>query len=140
MGIRIFTKTIYYLGLGLGLTISFQASAGELWKENQFYLINQTEHDYITPGPWVPGVQARVGVDTNNDGKIDEFTPWQEIKRTMVIKKGFSQVINVTPAKIDLTPLPSGFAFSFEFKINAKDSTKVLPIMDSVKLSFQRAN
>lgn len=30
--------------------------------------------DYVSPGPWVETVEARVGVDTDNDEKIDKWT------------------------------------------------------------------
>jgi hypothetical protein len=33
-------------------------------------------------GPWVEKVEARVGVDTDNDEKIDQWTDWQEVKET----------------------------------------------------------
>ena len=38
--------------------------------EGRFYLVTQTSNDYISPGPWVEKVEARVGVDTNKDGKV----------------------------------------------------------------------
>ena len=42
--------------------------------EGQFYLATQQKTDYISPGPWVEKVEARVGVDTNNNGKVDQWS------------------------------------------------------------------
>ena len=41
--------------------------------EGRFYLVTQTANDYVSPGPWVEKVEARVGVDTNKDGKADLY-------------------------------------------------------------------
>lgn len=29
-------------------------------------------------------VEVRVGVDTDNDGKVDQWTDWQEVKETYI--------------------------------------------------------
>ena len=67
--------------------------------EGQFYLINQTKHDYVSPGPWVETVTARVGVDTTNDGNADTWSDWQEVKEQYDHIQGFSKQINAFPRR-----------------------------------------
>jgi|GEM_PF-6908278 len=40
--------------------------------EGQFYLATQQNTDFVSPGPWVDGVEVRVGVDTDGDDTIDQ--------------------------------------------------------------------
>ena len=106
--------------------------------EGQFYLIAQEgDNDYISPGPWVDGVEARVGVDTSGDGKIDQWTDWQEVKETYDHKPGFTRIVETTPASIDLKSLPAGYGFKYEFKMTDTTDNKSKPIMEQVKLTFQ---
>ena len=58
--------------------------------EGKFYMITQTAHDYVSSGPWVEKVETRVGVDTNNNGKIDQWTDWKELKESYDHIEGFS--------------------------------------------------
>ena len=79
--------------------------------EGRFYLVTQTANDYVSPGPWVEKVEARVGVDTDKDGKVNRWTKWQETKENYEYVKGFSKQVAKTPAKLDLSDLPEGFGF-----------------------------
>ena len=104
--------------------------------EGKFYLITQFRQDFVSPGPWVEEVQARVGVDTNNDGKIDQWTKWQKVTETYDYKPGFAKLINKTDAAIDLSDLPDGFGFQFEFRMTDTTENKSKPMMDRVTLRF----
>lgn len=105
--------------------------------EGQFYLLTQTRKDYVSPGPWVEKVEARVGVDTTGDGAIDHWSDWQEVKEHYDHIPGFAKQIARTPATMDLRTLPQGYGFSFEFK--ATDTTKnaAKPLIDQVTLRFE---
>ena len=107
-----------------------------MFAEGKFYLATQQKTDYVSPGPWVPGVQVRVGVDTDNDQKIDQWTSWAEAKESYDYVEGFSKHVARTPAQVDLSELPDGFGFQFEIKL--KDTTKndSKPILERVRLSF----
>ena len=105
--------------------------------EGKFYLVTQQKTDYVSPGPWVEKVEARVGVDTDTDGKIDRWTDWQEVKETYRQRKGFAKQIDKTPAAFDLKNLPAGHAFCFEFRMTDMTGNKSMPIMDCVRLSFE---
>ncbi|MGJ8723204.1 MAG: hypothetical protein ACSHYB_01500 [Roseibacillus sp.] len=104
--------------------------------EGQFYLATQMKTDYISPGPWVETVSARVGVDVDNDGKIDNWTDWQEAKESYDHIPGFSKQIATTPAEIDLSSLPEGFGFQLEVKMTDTTENRSKPILDSLQLKF----
>ncbi len=103
----------------------------------QFYLGTQQKTDYTSPGPWVEKVLARAGVDTDNDGKIDAWTDWTEVKETYAQRKGFAKQIDKTPAAIDLAGLPAGFGFAFEVKLTDTTKNKSVPAIDRVTLRFE---
>ena len=105
--------------------------------EGQFYLATQQHTDYVSPGPWVETVTARVGVDTNNDGKINQWTDWTEVKETYDYIKGFSKQIKRVPAAMDLSKFPDGYAFQVELKIADSTDNKSKPILESLELEFQ---
>ena len=104
--------------------------------EGQFYLATQQRTDYVSPGPWVESVSARVGVDTTNDGKINQWTDWTEVKETYDYIKGFSKQIQRTPAKLDLAKLPAGFGFQIELKLTDTTANKSKPIIESLQLDL----
>jgi len=71
--------------------------------EGQFYLITQRNTDFISSGPWVDGVEARAGVDTDNDGDIDLWTDWQDLTETKletIITMVFLILLNLLLVKI----------------------------------------
>ena len=108
-----------------------------MFAEGKFYLATQMETDYVSPGPWVETVELRVGVDTDNDGSVDEWTDWQQVKETYDYIPGFSKQISKAPAKLDLSGLPEGFGFQFEIKISDSTENPSKPILDKVKISFK---
>lgn len=104
--------------------------------EGQFYLATQMKTDYVSPGPWVETVEARVGVDTDNDKKIDEWTDWSAIKESYDYIEGFSKQIAKTPALLDVSKLPAGYGFSIQLRLTDSTENKSKPIIDSMSLSF----
>ncbi|MEP4078012.1 Ig-like domain-containing protein [Haloferula sp.] len=108
--------------------------------EGQFYLITQQSTDYVSSGPWVDGVQARAGVDTDNNGSIDQWTGWQTLTESYDHTPGYSRVITVTPAEIDMSSLPAGYGFQFELQLDDTIVPGSTPIMDQVKMSFSPSN
>jgi hypothetical protein len=104
--------------------------------EGKFYLLVQrNESDFISDGPWVDGVEIRVGVDTDNDGKTDEWTPYTKVKETYKQKEGFVRVIESQPAQLDLSGLSEGYAFKVEMKLNNKDDFS--PVIDAVEVQLK---
>ena len=108
--------------------------------EGQFYLITQQSTDYVSPGPWVDGVEARAGVDTDGNGTIDQWTDWQTVSESYDHKPGYARVVDVTPAQLELSGLPAGYGFQFEFRIDNTLIRNVSPIMDRVELAFEPGN
>jgi len=104
--------------------------------EGKFYLATQMKTDYTSPGPWVETVEARVGVDTDNDKKVDQWTDWTEVKESYDYIKGFSKQIEKTPAKLDLSKLPAGFGFQVELRLTDTTENKSKPIIEKMLLSF----
>ena len=105
--------------------------------EGQFYLATQQKTDYVSPGPWVETVEARVGVDTSNDGKINEWTDWTEVKESYDYIHGFSKQIARTPAEMDLSDLPAGYGFGIQLRLTDSTENKSKPIVESLSLSFE---
>ena len=105
--------------------------------EGKFYLINQTNKDYVSPGPWVEKVEARVGVDTTNDGKVDTWSDWQQVKEQYDYIKGFSKQVKRFPASMDLSKLPAGYGFCFELKLSDTTKNKSKPEINSFELKFK---
>lgn len=104
--------------------------------EGQFYLATQQNTDFVSPGPWVKTVEARVGVDTNNDETIDKWTDWTEVKEDYDYIPGFSKQIARTPAEMDLSELPAGFGFQVEIRLTDSTVNKSKPIIDRISISF----
>ena len=104
--------------------------------EGQFYLATQQKTDYTSPGPWVESVEVRVGVDTDNDGKADEWSDWTKVTERYDYIEGFSKQVKRVPAKLDLSALPEGHGFQFEMKLTDSTENKSKPIIDRVTLEF----
>lgn len=104
--------------------------------EGRFYLINQTKNDFTSPGPWVEKVEARVGVDTDKDGQINEWTAWQEIHEKYDYIPGFAKQVAKIPAALDLSKLPAGYGFQIELKTTVTTENGTKPILDKLALSF----
>ena len=60
-----------------------------MFAEGKFYLATQQSKDFVSPGPWVDGVQVRVGVDTDNDTQIDQWTDWAKVSESYDYIEGF---------------------------------------------------
>ncbi|MEW4561832.1 hypothetical protein AB1K70_04860 [Bremerella sp. JC770] len=106
--------------------------------EGQFYLATQQKTDFVSPGPWVETVEARVGVDTNNDGTINQWTDWTKLQEKYDYTPGFSKQITKTPAQLDLSSLPSGYGFQVELRLTDSTENKSKPIIESMTLSFAK--
>jgi len=106
--------------------------------EGQFYLIIQCgKTDYVSPGPWVDTVEARAGVDTDGDGRIDQWTDWQKVTERYHRKPGFARLVDATPAHLDLSSLPAGRGFRFAFRTEDTTGNESYPIIDHVKMLFE---
>ena len=104
--------------------------------EGQFYLATQQKTDFVSPGPWVESVEARVGVDTDGDQAIDKWTDWAEMKEEYDYIPGFSKQIARKPAELDLSTLPAGMGYQVEVRITDKTENKSKPILESLTLTF----
>ena len=109
-----------------------------MFAEGKFYLATQQNSDFVSPGPWVEKVEARVGVDTSGDGSVDQWSDWEMIKESYDYIPGFSKQVARTAAQMDLSSLPEGFAFQFELKITDTTENDSKPILDKVLLSFEK--
>jgi hypothetical protein len=52
-----------------------------MFADGKFYLITQTATDFVSDGPWVGMAKLRAGVDKDGDGKIDQWSKWQMLKK-----------------------------------------------------------
>lgn len=104
--------------------------------EGKFYLATQQPTDYVSPGPWVETVEARVGVDTDQDQKIDQWTDWTRIQERYDYIPGFSKQIARTPAELDLSKLPPGYGFQIQLRLTDSTENKSKPIIERMALSF----
>lgn len=104
--------------------------------EGQFYLATQPKVDFVSPGPWVESVEVRVGVDTTNDGTIDFWSDWQEVKEHYDHVPGFAKQVARTPAALQLDILPRGYGFKYQLRLTDTTENKSKPIIDAVTLSF----
>ena len=105
--------------------------------EGQFFLVNQTRHDYVSPGPWVEKVGVRVGVDTNNDGIADAWSDWQDVTEQYESIAGFAKQVKRIPASMDLSTLPEGYGFCFELRIEDTTANTSAPTLDRVEIRFR---
>jgi hypothetical protein len=108
-----------------------------LFAEGQFYLLTQTKKDFISPGPWVESVEVRVGVDTTNDGNVDQWSAWQKVSEQYDYIEGFSKQVAKTAAQMDLSGLPEGYGFQFEVKLSDTTENKSKPVLDKVLVRFK---
>ncbi|MEP4077157.1 hypothetical protein [Haloferula sp.] len=107
-----------------------------IFAEGKFYLATQQKSDFTSPGPWVESVSARVGVDTNKDGKADQWSEWQNVKEAYKEVPGFSKQVERVPASLDLEGLPDGFGFQIEIKVQDTTENRSKPVLDQLMLSF----
>ena len=105
--------------------------------EGQFYLINQTDHDYVSPGPWVGGVSARAGIDTSGNGQIDVWTRWQSVQETYSHAQGFSRVVSVRPAELDVPDLPAAHGVKVELRLDCAETAPACPEIERLEIDYQ---
>ncbi|MEO1527033.1 MAG: sialate O-acetylesterase [Planctomycetota bacterium] len=105
-----------------------------MFAEGRFYLATQMSRDYVSPGPWVETVKARVGVDIDNN---DQWTDWTEVNESYDYINGFSKQIAKSPAKLDLDNLPEGYGFQFELRLNDSTENASKPVIEQATLSFK---
>lgn len=104
--------------------------------EGKFYLLVQSIHnDFISDGPWIDGVEIRAGVDIDNDGEIDNWTPFRKIKEVYSQKDDFMRVVNSDPALLQISELPAGYAFKIEMLFY--NHNNIYPIIDSFEAIFE---
>ncbi len=108
-----------------------------MFAEGQFYLVTQTKYDYVSAGPWVDGVEVRVGVDTSNDGEVDVWSDWQEVKEHYDYIEGYAKQVERIPASMDLSDLPKGYGFQFELNIKDKKENVSKASLESMTLVFE---
>lgn len=105
--------------------------------EGRFYLLNQTSNDYVSDGPWIDGVEARVGVDLEGDGTIDRWSDWNRMHESYERIEGFSKQIKRIPASLDASALPAGKGFAFELKLQDVQGNAAKPELDRVTMTFK---
>jgi len=106
-----------------------------IFAEGKFWLFSQTD-DFVSNGPWIDGVEVRVGVDTDDDKSIDQWTEWTIVKETYSAVEGFAKQVDKTPAELDLNSLPEGYGFQYEIRFSDKTKNDTVPELDKVELSF----
>ncbi|MDC0088359.1 hypothetical protein OAI07_02335, partial [Akkermansiaceae bacterium] len=106
--------------------------------EGRFYLATQQKLDFTSPGPWVETVEVRVGVDTNNDDQVNEWSDWQVVTESYDHTPGFAKQIQKTSAEMDLSDLPQGYGFQFEVRMTDTTENKSQPVLDKVTLTFSK--
>jgi hypothetical protein len=137
-------QAAWFTSSDIGKQFTFCGSIGKghpdpdiCFAEGQFYLATQQKTDYTSPGPWVETAEVRVGVDIDNDGKINKWTDWQVVKESYDHTPGFSKQIKTIPASLDLSDLPEGFGFQFEIKLTDSTENDSKPILDKVLIEFK---
>ena len=108
-----------------------------MFAEGKFYLATQQKQDFVSPGPWVESVEVRVGVDTDNDKTVDQWSDWSKVTERYDYIKGFAKQVSREKAALDLADLPAGFGFQFELKIEDQTENQSVPVIDRVSISFQ---
>ena len=91
--------------------------------EGEFIAITQGP-DFTSTGPWVDGVEAKAGVDTDGDGEIDVWSEWTEVSESYGRIDGFAKAFSVDPAAMDLSGLPEGYGL--QFMIRAGDAAALI--------------
>ena len=81
--------------------------------------------------------KLRAGVDKDGDGKIDQWSKWQDASETYGIIKGFSKQVDRKPAKVFFSDLPAGKGFQVEIKLIAGEDDTVLPKIDQLIATFE---
>lgn len=136
-------STAWFTSSSLDKQFEFCSHIGEghpdpdiCFAEGRFYLATQQQKDYTSTGPWVESIEVRVGVDTDNDTKIDHWNEWQKVTESYDYTPGFVKHVQKTPAAIDLSDLPEGYGFQFEVRMLDTTENNSKPILDKITFSF----
>ena len=73
-----------------------------------------------------------MGVDTNKDGKVNQWTKWQETKENYDYVKGFSKRVAKTPAKLALSDLPKAAKSSGLTDTTTNASKPLIEALDTI--------
>jgi hypothetical protein len=137
-------KVAWFTSTSINEPFTFSGSIGEghpdpdiMFAEGKFYLVTQMATDYVSPGPWVDGVDVRVGVDIDNDGELDSWTKWEKVKESYDYIPGFSKQVAKIPAQLNLSNLPPGYGFQFEVRLTDTTENNAKPILDKIALRFK---
>jgi len=136
-------KIGWFTSASIGTAFEFCGSIGQGhpdpdigFAEGKFFLINQTDDTFVSPGPWVDRVEVRVGIDTTRDGLPDVWTHWQAVQEVYDYVQGFSKQLSRRPAFHDLGALPVGSGFCFELRLEDTTANESMPIVDRVSVQF----
>ena len=108
-----------------------------MFADGKFYLITQTATDFVSDGPWVGTATVRVGVDENGDGKIDQWSEWQDARESYSSIPGFAKQVARAPATVSFPGLPAGKGFQIEVKLSSPKGTETLPKLDQLIATFK---
>ena len=78
-----------------------------------------------------------MGVDTTNDGLVNEWSDWQVVKEQYDYMEGFSKQVERIPAQLNFSDLAEGYGFQFEVKMIDTTENESKPILDKVVVSFK---
>jgi len=137
-------STAWFTSDDINKTFTFCSNIGRghpdpdiVFAEGQFYLVTQQKTDYISSGPWVETVEVRMGVDTTNDGLVNEWSDWQVVKEQYDYMEGFSKQVERIPAQLNFSDLAEGYGFQFEVKMIDTTENESKPILDKVIVLFE---
>lgn len=82
------------------------------------------------------GMTMKDGVDATQDGKIDHWGDWQEVKESYDRTPGFAKHVQVTPAELKLDGLPAGYGFCYQLKLTDSTDNKSKPMLNKVRLQL----
>jgi len=108
-----------------------------MFADGKFYLITQTETDFVSDGPWVGTAKVRAGVDEDGDGQVDQWSDWQDTRETYSAIPGFAKQVDRTPANVSFSDLPAGKGFRVEVKLVSPEGVETLPKLDQLNATFK---
>ena len=108
----------------------FHPDPGVMFAEGEFHLFVQRSQDFSSTGPWVDGVEAQAGVDTDGDGVVDEWTEYQTVNESYFHIEGFAKAYGANDATLDLSSLPEGYGLQIRFR-----ASNTLAVLDSIALN-----
>jgi len=101
-----------------------------MFADGKFYLITQTGSDFVSDGPWTGELSVRVGIDTNGDGAVNQWSEWHNTSETYDYIKGYAKQVERIPAKVNFAQLPKAKGVQIELK----GQQKALPAISQIEL------